>query len=266
MNGLNGRERALLVLRNFKAGKHQDALLGYGMDDYDRREYNRLIGLIRACNTELASCIMVLHQQLRTYEADLRQLFVMEMWGEQSDIAQLYLGGYTKEPIIRSPYRALVEANEAPVKPEWGSDFEVLTDREASRVERLNATRNQVTESFLWRPFPAAEGIIESDPEPIALPWRLAEIQRVRVRRLFDSIWEEALATDAALAKVAGEFGGEDVLKPVTCGDLDHVIGALRRSHEFVVECCREFELTETPNDQTVRQVMEFDEYFASQG
>ena len=40
---LSGRERAVLVLRNFKEGKAQDQTIAFNMGNDDNREYNRLI-------------------------------------------------------------------------------------------------------------------------------------------------------------------------------------------------------------------------------
>jgi hypothetical protein len=90
---------------------------------------------------------MVLHQQLRVFEAELRQLFVLHMWGEQSDLAQMFLRGYTKEAITRSAHRERLEA-----EPErWAPVAELAEELTARKVDWNDADIDNVRDGIVRR-------------------------------------------------------------------------------------------------------------------
>jgi hypothetical protein len=76
------------------------------------------------------------------------------------------------------------------------------------------------------------------------------------------SLWQEMLSRNAALAEVADEFGGEDVLNPLTRGDLDKVRRGLEEAHEFMHWMVGEIELPEL-DPENLAQVRQYILYFA---
>ena len=103
---LSARERALLTLRDFKAGKPQDRALLQVAPNNQTRELNRLIGLMNAANGPLALLIVIIRE--RAQKEELRfgwlawaRICALEMWCVR---AQFNVSG--REPVTESEYRA----------------------------------------------------------------------------------------------------------------------------------------------------------------
>jgi len=90
---LSGKERAILVLRNFKEKKKQDYRLGQGMDSAEIREYNRLIRLMNACNLEVLTIVILLRERSAKIDLKLGWLATLEMWCEHAEMVELYSRG-----------------------------------------------------------------------------------------------------------------------------------------------------------------------------
>jgi hypothetical protein len=125
---LSGQERAVLVLRDFKAHKPQDHRLGRDMDASNVREYNRLIRLMNTCNMEVLTVVLLLCQRAQKAGLKLGWLATLHMWSEHAGQVERYLKRYVREPITEQAYRDLVSA-----EPErWAPAAElaeVLTSR-----------------------------------------------------------------------------------------------------------------------------------------
>jgi len=145
------------------------------------------------------------------------------------------------------------------VRPEWGFDYDLAPDDEAGLVDQLKAARGRIKESFTAKRFapPGAEG-----QQSWSLYRMMAEGLRRRVKADLETAWAEVLALDSALAKVAEEFDGEDVLRPETRGDLDKSKESLQEAHFFMQKLIGDFSLPAL-DDEEVRQNLEFIRYFA---
>ena len=103
--GLTVKERAILMLRDFKAGKPQDRQLLNTAPDRQTTELNRLIGLMNAANGDLAHLVAIIHEraqkeELRFSWLEWARICALEMWAVR---AQFIMTG--REPITRSEYR-----------------------------------------------------------------------------------------------------------------------------------------------------------------
>jgi len=90
----------------------------------------------------------------------------------------------------------------------------------------------------------------------------MAEGLKQRLRKDIETAWTEVTAMNAALAKVAQEFDGEDVLRPETRVDLDKTVEDLKRAHAQLQDLEVEFELPALSEDE-VEANLEFIRYFA---
>jgi hypothetical protein len=102
---LSAKERAILMLRDFKAGKPQDRQLLNTAPDGQTFALNRLISLQNAANGDLAYLILIIRERVR--QDDLRlgwlrwaRICALEMWGVR---AQFNISA--REAITESEYR-----------------------------------------------------------------------------------------------------------------------------------------------------------------
>jgi hypothetical protein len=150
MPGLSARERAILVLRAFKEKKPQDQRLGHGMDQFEVREYNRLIRLMNACNLEVLTMVIMLRERVAKIGLKLGWLATLEMWREHADKMEVYLRGFTKEPITESAYKALLAAEPDRWAPA-GELADVLTSRKADwDQEQIEDAERRVVHADEW--------------------------------------------------------------------------------------------------------------------
>ncbi len=102
---LSAKERAILMLRDFKADKPQDRQLLQSAPDAQAPELNRLIGLMNAANGNLAHVLLVIRERARQDELRFSWLqwarvCALEMWSVR---AHFLTSG--KEAITDSQYR-----------------------------------------------------------------------------------------------------------------------------------------------------------------
>jgi len=102
---LSAKERAILMLRDFKAEQPQDRQLLTTAPDRQTSELNRLIGLMNAANGDLAHLILIIRE--RAEKEELRfgwlgwaRICALEMWGVR---AQFNITA--REAITASEYR-----------------------------------------------------------------------------------------------------------------------------------------------------------------
>jgi hypothetical protein len=120
------------------------------MDSYGVREYNGLIRLMNACNSEGLTMLVMLRGRVEKVDLKLGWLASLLMWEEHADMVEFYLRSYTKEPITESAYQALLSA-----QPErWAPARElanVLTKRKQDWTEaQLEDTENEVVYASEW--------------------------------------------------------------------------------------------------------------------
>ena len=102
---LGANERAVLMLRDFKAERPQNRQLLDTAPVAQAEELNRLIGLMNAANGDLAHLIVMIGQQAR--QEDLRfgllqwtRMCALEMWAVRAQF-----NSNTREAITESEYR-----------------------------------------------------------------------------------------------------------------------------------------------------------------
>ncbi|MPZ51034.1 MAG: hypothetical protein GEU75_17320, partial [Dehalococcoidia bacterium] len=135
MPALSGRERAIIVLRNFKEGKPQDQGIVRSMSQQDALSYNYLMRLINVCNQELVSLIGLIGQSVERQSLRLVWLFSLTMWEIHALEVNDYLAECTKEPLTESEYRERQrKVRKHPARPKWGADFDVRPDGAAAQV------------------------------------------------------------------------------------------------------------------------------------
>ena len=108
---LSGRERAILAVHNYKEGKPADDTLRYGMSRPDAVEYNRLIGVMNACNGEIGTVVLLLSRTLDSLEVREAWLLTLQVW--QLNLAEIDFAvtSLLKEPITESEHEKLKEAD-----------------------------------------------------------------------------------------------------------------------------------------------------------
>ena len=114
---LSAKERAVLMLRDFKAEKPQDRQLLNTAPDRQTSELNRLIGLMNAANGDLAHLIAIVRERVR--QEDLRfgwlawaRICALEMWAVR---ARFYV--CAREPVTESEYRKREEEARSEMLP-----------------------------------------------------------------------------------------------------------------------------------------------------
>ena len=118
-------------------------------------------------------------------------------------------------------------------------------------------TRDRIKESFS-RGMVAVPG----EEQKVSLYRLMAEGLKRRLQTEVETAWTEVSALDAALAKVATEFDGEDVLRPETRAELDQTIEDLKEAHAHLRLLGVEFELPAL-NEDEVEANLEFIQHFA---
>ena len=104
---LSAKERAILMLHDFKTDKPQDRQLLNTAPERQTAELNGLIGLMNAANGDLAHVIIMIRERVRQEELRLgwlawARICALEMWGVR---AHFNMSG--REAITESGYRKL---------------------------------------------------------------------------------------------------------------------------------------------------------------
>jgi hypothetical protein len=102
---LTVKERAVMTLHDYKAGKPQDLALLNSTTDKQVAEFNRYIGMMNAANSGLAHAIDVIRErarqeELRYYWLESQRIAALEMWGVRAAMAMS-----AREPITETAYR-----------------------------------------------------------------------------------------------------------------------------------------------------------------
>ena len=106
---LTAKERALLVLRAWKADQEEDAQVRRTMPDSQAVEFNRYIHLMNAANLDAGKYVAVLKGISGELNVKAAWLASLQMWGIRVWDVWVYIALYTNEPITESEHRRLVE-------------------------------------------------------------------------------------------------------------------------------------------------------------
>jgi hypothetical protein len=77
-------------------------------------------------------------------------LVTLEMWSEHAEMVELYLKGFTKEPITESAHRALLEAEPQRWAPVGELAHELTTRKHDWREEQIEDAEGQVVYAEAW--------------------------------------------------------------------------------------------------------------------
>jgi hypothetical protein len=183
-NVLTARERALLVLRSWKAGEDEDPAWRWRMPESQVHAFNRLIALMNGVNVHLKPLLVVLNLELEKLKLREGWLMTLNLWNHQALAVEDYIEYGTKK---RDGHVLLLQdtLRHAPLLPAVyvNEEFQELVAKE--RAER---------EPTLL------DGVVDKHKE-ILREGVLEQAQYLR-------------AVDLAVAEVAEEFEGEDPALP----------------------------------------------------
>jgi hypothetical protein len=128
---LTAKERALLVLRAWKASQEEDVAVRRTMPADQGLEFNRYIHLMNAANLDAGKYIAVLKGIAGELNLKAAWLASLQMWGIRVWDVWVYIAVHTNEPITESEHRRLVEEARAEMVP--------VTDLAEMLVERYDA-------------------------------------------------------------------------------------------------------------------------------
>jgi hypothetical protein len=106
---LTAKERALLVLRAWKADQEEDAQVRRTMPPDQSLEFNRYIHLMNAANLDAGKYIAVLKRISGELNLRAAWLASLQMWGIRVWDIWVYIAVHTNEPITESEHKRLVE-------------------------------------------------------------------------------------------------------------------------------------------------------------
>jgi hypothetical protein len=107
---LTAKERAILTLQDFKAGREQDHKLLSSAPEKQADEFNRYIGLMNAANGELGLVIAFLKERVEQEELRLAWLETTRLYAGHMWVIRGYFNLWSQEAITESDYRKLEEA------------------------------------------------------------------------------------------------------------------------------------------------------------
>jgi hypothetical protein len=228
---LTAKERGLLVLRAWKAGRpgEEDRQVRETMPDSQGAEFNELIEIMNGVNADLGPYIMLLRATVEKLGLIVGWLATIDLWGDQVVELGSFIFRLVPEPITESDYQRLKKRRAKP-RPEWGLRFEPLPDSQAAEVKRLREERAHVWKTVQKAPWGGF--VDESSDEKLGFgdEIRTALIDRLK-RGLIDR-YSEMLAIEAFLIEAAAAFDGEDPAIPEVRAILDWMRPELDEIHD----------------------------------
>ena len=106
---LTAKERALLVLRAWKADQEEDAAVRRTMPQSQAPDFNHYIHLMNAANLDAGKYIAVLNGIVTQLGLKSAWLASLQVWGIRVWDLATYIALHTSEPITESEHRRLVE-------------------------------------------------------------------------------------------------------------------------------------------------------------
>jgi hypothetical protein len=107
---LSAKERAILTLQDYKAGRDQDHKLLSSAPDSQADEFNRYIARMNAANGELGLVIAFLKERVEQEELRLAWLETARLYATYMWVIRGYFNLWAQEAITESDYRKLEEA------------------------------------------------------------------------------------------------------------------------------------------------------------
>ncbi len=214
---LPAKERALLALHALKEDRQAPLAISLTVPDRERAAYHRLISTINALNCELASVIMVLHEQAEKASLRLAWLLTAQVWGSEV--------GVLCDWLLRSC-----------------SDLS-KSDRKLVKQLRQRAPTMKKLPFDLETPIDPERGPDCGD--------ELGRALAVSVRDALVQHWPEVRAIEIVVQETAEELDGEDPLHPDVRRMLDETKRTLAEVHEGFAPYAGKMELPE-PDEESV--------------
>jgi hypothetical protein len=225
---LTAKERGLLVLRAYKAGEKPDPQIYHSTPDAQAHAFNHYIHLMNAVNTELASVLSILREQVGRTDLKYAWFMTLAIWGLETHILGNEVLAVTKDRKLRQEVRRLMAR--AP------SDLVVPLDLTVPPEEPETFKKGYGDE--------------------------IARALLYGINQGVQQHWCELRAIEIGVQEVAEEFGGEDPLQP----DVREVLDGCLRSCETLRDDVKpyvEIDLAE-PSDDDVALVRKFIEKVAN--
>ncbi len=220
---LPAKERALLALHALKEDRQAPLLIRWTLPDREQPAYHRLISTINALNCELASVIMVLHEQAEKASLRLAWLLTTQVWGSEVGVLCDWL------------LSSCSDLNR--------------TDRKLVRQLRQRAPTMRKLPFDLTKP-------VEREPD---CGDELGRALAISVRDALLQHWPEVRAIEIVVQETAEELDGEDPLHPDVRRQLDETKRTLAEVHEGFAPFAGTMELPEPEEDAVgiVRKLIE---------
>lgn len=195
----SAKERALFVVHAVKEDGDVDPQIRWTMPSKQQPQYHHLVGTINALNCELASVILILHEQADKVALRMAWLQTLQLWSGEVGVLGKLLLGYSKTlpADVRRDVKTLLKR--APSFDEVPFDLE--------------------------RPFAEV---------PVTGPGYGDEMARAVAFGLRDTLlqhWREVRAIEVVVEEAAAEFNGEDPLHPDVRRQLDEAKATLLDVH-----------------------------------
>jgi hypothetical protein len=216
---LTAKERGLLVLHAYKAGEQPDRLIYSTTPSGQRREFNRYIRLMNACNVELATMLVVLREQIGKTDLKYAWFMTLCLWGIETQFLGDEVLARTKDRTLRRDVRRMMRR--AP------GDLQVPVDLTLPHAER--------------------------DPFKQGYGDEMVRAVLFGIKQGLEQHWCELRSIEIALAEVAEEFGGEDPLQPDVRALIDGCLATCTTLRDQVADYV-EIELAE-PAEEDISPV-----------
>ena len=209
-SALSAKERAVMVLRAWKAGREPDPQIKATMPSNQITEYNGLIDLMNEVHGTVSPFVLLIRAHVEQLGMLEGWIFTLMAWGLRTFDLGVHIFTEEPEPITQSEYDRLKKSSrKKEPRPDWGLRYEVLPDEKASEVERRRKKREKIREKIRdvpWSPDremfdPEADGASDENVHAI-LVRRLAE--------RFQQCWSGMLSAETILAEAAERFDGEE--------------------------------------------------------
>ncbi len=122
-----------------------------------------------------------------------------------------------------------------PLEPDWGYEYEVFPDKQASFVKRLQTERQHVRDLLQQSPFGAGPSwlndvrpVIVDGKDPDSNLANLSDELRETIRSGIQMHWLEVRIVEILWDEVSEEFGGEDPARPILRQDINEAKAKLK--------------------------------------
>jgi hypothetical protein len=206
---LSAQERAIFVLRQYKAGAEETPAVMTTMPRNQIDAFNRYIRLMNTVNSDLGAALLLIDAQVKQTDIKYAWLMSLMLFSDEVECALHYMPRDTKDTKVRRQIKRLIAVAPGTLKVPFDLKSECNDSGTASLVRALV----------------------------------------VGIRDGLNSHWRELRAIELVVEEVAGEFDGEDPLRADTRQLLDDAKEMCVKLREDVRRYIDGFELAEPTDD-----------------